>query len=121
MSDRAAIREAITSAHRRRRVDVEEHWNTTVWVQPLPVSLARKLLAQASTNGAGPEADLDVQIILEDLIIHGMVDESGERVYTEDDREEVENLDFRPAMQVALEVLDISGMTEAAEEDIEGN
>lgn len=122
MADKALGREALLDAHETQKVELEA-LDGVVYAQPLPFSLGQQLMERATTNGGPPEDadEINVTLILPDLLVHGIVDESGERIFTDEDREAIDNMPFQPAMVMATAVLDVSGLTEDAQQELQGN
>lgn len=97
----------------RREVRIEEP-EGVVYAESVGLNLGRKLLERASDNGSD---GLDVTVILDDLILHGITDSNGDPIF--EDTDQIGKLAFKPSMQMAMAVLEESGLTEAADEEIE--
>lgn len=101
------------AARSLRTVEIDEP-EGVVYAQSVGLSLGRKLLERASENGT---EGLDVTVILDDLILHGIVNEDGQPIF--EDADQIGGLPFKPSMQMAMAVLEESGLTQAADEEIE--
>lgn len=105
-----------------KRVEIER-LNGYLYVQPLPFEIARKIMKESRAGEADEEAaNINVEEHIDDFLIYGVVDADGERVFEEEDRGRFdEDLPFDVGMNLAMEVMGVSGLTEDAEEEIQGN
>lgn len=111
-------REDFFSTERLKKVEIEQ-MGGVVYAQPLPFALGKEIVREATSEDEGAG---DVYDRADDIICYGIVDEEGERVFLEEDREKIDNLPNPVALTMANAVLDVSdiGTAEPADDEEEG-
>lgn len=110
--DRQLTREDFFSTERLEEVEVEYGaLEGAVYAQPVPFALGKKII-RASEDEEG-----DVQDLADEIILYGIVDADGHRIFREEDRERIDNLPNPVGMTLANAVLDVSELGAVEEAD----
>jgi hypothetical protein len=105
---------------RKRTVEVPEYG--TFYVRSM-TALTRQRIAELSRNGSFADAErlIETQIV---AVIHGLTDENGKRLYDENPetiKRIREDVDVALLDRLAREIVEASGMTITAVEEVEKN
>lgn len=120
MADNAQqAREKILSGKKRVAVELED-LGVTVYAQSLPFSLAQRLVERVSTNG--DQAMTGINEIVPELLVHGIVDGDGQRIFSEEDAEgAMDDAPWHAIQEMSMAVMELNGLLADEEAPAAGN